>query len=187
VSEPDYYASNGLSPLKAYEQGLLSKEEYIGFLKGNVIKYTVRAGKKDADPLMDIFKAIDYLHYLHKALKSESQSDNTNDDDSGDYYNVEDLDSKLADVQNKIDDFKRNIGIQSETDNTDDCFIPLSEEESTELMTTCENFTPKTHLRPKMIRKFPKYDDGLRHVEPLVHKPGVNWLSKLRDKTIGVW
>lgn len=72
--EPDYYASNGLSPLKAYEQGLLSKEEYIGFLKGNVIKYTVRAGKKD-DPLMDIFKAIDYLHYLHKALNNEDESE----------------------------------------------------------------------------------------------------------------
>ena len=63
--EPDYYASNGVSPLKAYEQGLLSKEEYIGFCKGNVIKYTIRAGKKD-DAISDINKAIDYLEHLKK-------------------------------------------------------------------------------------------------------------------------
>ena len=69
--EPKYYAENGLSPLKAYEQGLLSKEEYVGFLKGNIIKYTIRAGKKEDDPLLDIVKAMDYLHYLHQALKDE--------------------------------------------------------------------------------------------------------------------
>lgn len=74
MDEPDYYSSNGLSPLQAFEQGLMSKEEYIGFLKGNVIKYTVRAGKKD-DPLMDIFKAIDYLYHLHKALSDDENSD----------------------------------------------------------------------------------------------------------------
>lgn len=68
--EPEYYSKNGLSPLKAMEQGLISKEEYIGFLKGNVIKYTCRAGSKD-DPLLDIVKAIDYLTHLHKALKSD--------------------------------------------------------------------------------------------------------------------
>ena len=42
MSEPDYYSKNGLSPLKAFEKGLLSEEEYIGFLKGNVIKYTIQ-------------------------------------------------------------------------------------------------------------------------------------------------
>lgn len=73
MSEPDYYACNGLSPLKAFEQGLMSKEEYIGFCKGNVIKYTVRAGKKD-DALLDIVKAMDYLMCLHKALK-ENEDD----------------------------------------------------------------------------------------------------------------
>ena len=39
--EPDYYAGNGLSPIGAFKQGLVSEEEYIGFLKGNTIKYTV--------------------------------------------------------------------------------------------------------------------------------------------------
>ena len=168
MSEPDYYASNGLSPLKAYEQGLLSKEEYIGFLKGNVIKYTVRAGKKDADPLMDIFKAIDYLHYLHKALKSESQSDNTNDDDSGDYYNVEDLDSKLNEVKDNIADFKKEYGV---IHNTDETISVLTEHEDRK-------------------REFPRVDGELGHVEPLVHKskirPG-NFLSKIRENITGAW
>ena len=68
--EPDYYACNGLSPIKAFEQGLMSKDEFVGFCKGNVIKYTIRAGKKD-DPLLDIVKAMDYLTYLHKALKAD--------------------------------------------------------------------------------------------------------------------
>ena len=47
LNEPNYYVGNGLSPLQAFKQGLISKEEVIGFCKGNIIKYTVRAGKKD--------------------------------------------------------------------------------------------------------------------------------------------
>ena len=65
--QPDYYKSNGLSPMDAFEKGLLSKEEFIGFIKGNVIKYTVRAGKKD-DAVKDIDKAIDYLEWLKRVL-----------------------------------------------------------------------------------------------------------------------
>ena len=65
MSEPKYYAKDGLSPLSAFEKGSISKEEYIGFCKGNVIKYTIRAGKKD-DAISDINKAIDYLEHLKK-------------------------------------------------------------------------------------------------------------------------
>ena len=46
-TEPEYYAKNGLSPLQAFKKGLLSESEYIGFCKGNVIKYTIRAGKEN--------------------------------------------------------------------------------------------------------------------------------------------
>lgn len=66
--QPDYYKSNGLSPMDAFEKGLLSKEEFIGFIKGNVIKYSVRAGKK-GDAVKDIEKAIDYLEWLKKVMK----------------------------------------------------------------------------------------------------------------------
>ena len=68
--QPEYYKSNGLSPMDAFEKGLLSKEEFIGFIKGNVIKYTVRAGKKD-DAVKDIDKAIDYLGWLKKVMGND--------------------------------------------------------------------------------------------------------------------
>ena len=65
--EPVYYNANGLSPNRAFEQGLISNEEFIGFIKGNVIKYIVRCGKK-GDPIDDIYKAIDYLQLLKKIM-----------------------------------------------------------------------------------------------------------------------
>jgi len=73
LAEPEYYAGNGLSPLEAFKKGLLSREETIGFIKGNVIKYTVRAGKKD-NASRDIVKAIDYLTHLKKLYESDDIS-----------------------------------------------------------------------------------------------------------------
>lgn len=71
LAEPSYYAGNGLSPLEAFKKGLLSKDEYIGFCKGNVIKYTVRAGKKE-NASEDIVKAIDYLRHLKELYESDA-------------------------------------------------------------------------------------------------------------------
>lgn len=67
MNEPSYYAQNGLSPLNAMKKGLISYDEYIGFLKGNVIKYTIRAENKNG--IEDIDKAIDYLKHLRKELE----------------------------------------------------------------------------------------------------------------------
>ena len=66
--EPFYYNSNGLSPNQAFEQGLISNEEFIGFIKGNVVKYVVRCGKK-GNPIEDINKAISYLQLLKKIMR----------------------------------------------------------------------------------------------------------------------
>ena len=66
--EPFYYNSNGLSPNQAFEQGLISNEEFIGFIKGNIIKYVVRCGKK-GNPIEDIDKAISYLQLLKKIMR----------------------------------------------------------------------------------------------------------------------
>ena len=63
VKQPDYYKKNGLSPIDSMKQGLVSHDEYLGFLKGNVIKYVVRCGKKE-DALSDIDKAMHYLLML---------------------------------------------------------------------------------------------------------------------------
>ena len=78
MSEPKYYIGNGLSPLQAFEKGLISKDEYIGFCKGNVIKYVVRAGHKD-NAIQDIDKAIDYLNHLKKAYYSKGEFKNENE------------------------------------------------------------------------------------------------------------
>lgn len=77
MSEPEYYVKNGLSPLKAMEEGLISNEQYIGFLKGNVIKYTVRAGYKE-DEIKDVDKAIDYLNHLKKEFEKIRRESNDN-------------------------------------------------------------------------------------------------------------
>ena len=70
--EPVYYNSNGLSPNKAFEQGLISNEEFIGFIKGNIIKYVVRCGKK-GNPIEDIDKAISYLQLLKKIMRFDDE------------------------------------------------------------------------------------------------------------------
>ena len=61
--EPSYYATNGLSPVDAMKQGLLSETEYKGFLKGNVIKYIVRSDYKGYCK-EDLIKAKHYIDLL---------------------------------------------------------------------------------------------------------------------------
>ena len=65
MDEMDYYCSNGLSPLSAFKQGLISREEYLGFIKGNIIKYIVRCDKK-GECSSDLDKAEYYLKLLKK-------------------------------------------------------------------------------------------------------------------------
>ncbi len=74
--EPDYYAANGLSPIGAFKQGLISEDEYRGFLIGNIIKYVIRAGKKD-NAIKDLQKAKDYINFYMDlfAMTSEEQAE----------------------------------------------------------------------------------------------------------------
>ena len=78
LAEPEYYAGNGLSPLEAFKKGLLSREETIGFIKGNVIKYTIRAGHKE-NASEDIVKAIDYLRHLKEIYETEMRYNSAQD------------------------------------------------------------------------------------------------------------
>ena len=48
-------------------QYTLTKEELIGFLKGNIIKYSLRAGHK-GDPEKDKAKALQYKKWLDTVL-----------------------------------------------------------------------------------------------------------------------
>lgn len=70
LAEPEYYAGNGLSPLEAFKKGLLSREETIGFIKGNIIKYVTRAGHK-YNASEDMVKAIDYCGHLKRIYEDE--------------------------------------------------------------------------------------------------------------------
>lgn len=76
MDEPLYYCKDGLSPVKAFQQGLISKEEYKGFLKGNVIKYCVRAGDKE-DAGKDIDKGIHYFQLLKELLTDNLEKKET--------------------------------------------------------------------------------------------------------------
>ena len=60
----DHYQKMGVEPWHAME-AVLTREEFIGFLKGNAIKYAMRQGKKDSD---DIGKAKHYMQKLKEVL-----------------------------------------------------------------------------------------------------------------------
>lgn len=50
-------------------QAVLTHDEFVGFLKGNIIKYSMRQGRKDGSD--DTGKA---LHYLEKLKELEKPS-----------------------------------------------------------------------------------------------------------------
>ena len=58
----NHYKDMGIQPW-AVMQAVLTREEWIGYLKGNVIKYGMRQGKKGSD---DAEKA---KHYAQKLLE----------------------------------------------------------------------------------------------------------------------
>ena len=61
-----HYKEMGVQPWAVME-AVLTKDEFIGFLKGNIIKYGMRAGKKDSD---DAGKA---RHYMMKLREVEGK------------------------------------------------------------------------------------------------------------------
>ena len=100
MSEPEYYNRNGLSPLKAFERGLISYEEYMGFIKGNIIKYVVRCDKK-GQGVSDVNKALDYCKLLKKELvKYENIS------------KVEDIEDKELSENEKLKNILKQIIVQ---------------------------------------------------------------------------
>lgn len=70
----EHYASMvGLEPIELM-QLVLSPAEVIGFLKGNIIKYSMRAGKKQGEAAeKDVAKAKRYTEWLRKANYCDTQ------------------------------------------------------------------------------------------------------------------
>ena len=59
----DHYLKMDIQPWEVMEQ-VLTRDEFIGFLKGNIIKYSLRAGRKpDSD---DVGKARHYILKLEE-------------------------------------------------------------------------------------------------------------------------
>ena len=73
IIDKKHYKINGEDLITAMENGLVSKEQYIGFLKGNIMKYLVRCEYKN-NTLSDLTKAKDYLNRLYDFFK-EDESD----------------------------------------------------------------------------------------------------------------
>jgi len=63
VKHPQHYMLfEGMEAIEAIRE-LLTEEEYRGYLKGNILKYRFRAGKKDRVE-QDIAKAMQYDRFL---------------------------------------------------------------------------------------------------------------------------
>lgn len=75
---PDYYKCNNHDLWWFFNKGLLTKEEFIGFLKGNIFKYIVRfQGKNGAE---DVHKAIKYCEQLEEIAKTPLEVQNKSQD-----------------------------------------------------------------------------------------------------------
>lgn len=61
-----HYKDMGVQPWEVME-AVLTREEFLGFLKGNIIKYSMRQGRKDSD---DVNKC---LHYIRKLQEMQGK------------------------------------------------------------------------------------------------------------------
>lgn len=74
-AESNYYDAGGLSVVDIWK-AKLTKEELRGLFKGNVLKYLLRAGKKNKNTaLKDLNKAKDYLENLIETYQEDSQNE----------------------------------------------------------------------------------------------------------------
>lgn len=71
VNKPDHYQlfADGTEAIDVIRR-TLSPEEFVGYCKGNVLKYRLRAGKKDKLE-QDIAKAETYVRMMAAALPHE--------------------------------------------------------------------------------------------------------------------
>lgn len=65
----DHYKTLGIQPVEAMKM-LLTREEYIGFLKGQIIKYSIRQGRKAGSD--DAGKALHFGDMLSKEIAEKT-------------------------------------------------------------------------------------------------------------------
>lgn len=66
----DHYASKAIQPWEAM-QAWMTPDQFIGFLRGNAVKYLARAGSK-GDALEDYRKAQHYLARLIEVMTNDA-------------------------------------------------------------------------------------------------------------------
>ena len=70
INHPNHYCDGGVETID-YIRAKLIKEEFVGYCKGNIIKYISRAGKKTSCPLEDFKKAKAYLEWAIEAYEEK--------------------------------------------------------------------------------------------------------------------
>ena len=68
VNHPPHYTNGGIETID-YIKAKMSAEEYIGYLRGNILKYTSRIGLK-GNPIEDAGKIVWYATELQKFLSN---------------------------------------------------------------------------------------------------------------------
>lgn len=74
MTTPEHY-SHGIEPIEVMKMNM-TREQYIGFLRGNVIKYILRYDHKDG--AKDVAKALDYTKRLLTVLLEDEAVPKTN-------------------------------------------------------------------------------------------------------------
>ena len=67
---PNHYGKYGIDPIEAMDKGIFSKEEYVGFCKGNILKYICRSGLKDGETALNDYNKAKF--YIEKLIELES-------------------------------------------------------------------------------------------------------------------
>jgi hypothetical protein len=74
VNHPSHYGGDTTYEVIKVLEHWLSKEEFIGWLKGTILKYLPRAGKKEGESsLVDLKKGLWYLNRLVKFLEEKGE------------------------------------------------------------------------------------------------------------------
>jgi hypothetical protein len=65
----DVHYQGAVQPIQLM-RAQMSKEAFMGFLRGNIIKYTSRLGKKDKE-VKETAKILQYALWLHQTAQGE--------------------------------------------------------------------------------------------------------------------
>lgn len=99
--KPDYYKTGGIDVIEFCQRQKLS------YTIGNIIKYVVRAGRKDSEAALDdLKKAREYIDREIAFIEQNGEKDDSADIKAVPVEALETADS-IAEYLNKVDEYKR--------------------------------------------------------------------------------